>query len=222
MKNDKTRLTVVALIALVIVCTGSFLGIKSINSKAAVTIPSSATAATTSAATTTGVPLITEVPTMPVATTVQKTTADADVTSETESTTVDNRFTTFANSLTSSSAADESSSAATSAATSATAPTTEKKTTAATTYNVSSKVDSLTATTTQEEADDLIEEAATFSEGFLGYLFDPKGNFFYTTSDPWQRHFGFNELYDVGASFIVFYYDTMRCKFTYDNKDWLI
>lgn len=213
MRNDKTRITVIAMIALIVVCGGSFLGIRSLNSKAAVTLPAVQTTAQT-AAQTTQAPVVTEVPTMPVATTAAQTTGAYNALSESQtggslsdSTTV-NRFTTFA--------------ASTSASEQSTSASTTKSTSAASTYNISSKVDSLTRPTTQEEADALIDEASTFSDGFLGYLFDPKGQFFYTTSDPWQRHFGFNKLYDVGASFIVFYYDTMRCKFTYDNKDWLI
>ena len=67
-----------------------------------------------------------------------------------------------------------------------------------------------------------IERAAVFSDGFLGYQYNKAGNYYFTTTDPWQRNFGFNILYDMGAPFVNFYYDTIRCKFRYENKDWLI
>lgn len=37
-----------------------------------------------------------------------------------------------------------------------------------------------------------------------------------------QRKFGFNKLYDRGAQWVNFYLQTIRCYFTYDDKDWLI
>lgn len=37
-----------------------------------------------------------------------------------------------------------------------------------------------------------------------------------------QRKFGFNKLYDHGAQWVNFYLQTIRCYFTYDDKDWLI
>lgn len=37
-----------------------------------------------------------------------------------------------------------------------------------------------------------------------------------------QRKFGFNKLYDKGAQWANFYLQTIRCYFTYDDKDWLI
>ena len=38
----------------------------------------------------------------------------------------------------------------------------------------------------------------------------------------YQRKFGFNKYYDMGAMFVNFYLQTIRAYFTYDNKDWLI
>lgn len=37
-----------------------------------------------------------------------------------------------------------------------------------------------------------------------------------------QRKFGFNKLYDKGAQWVNFYLQTIRCYFTYNNKDWLV
>ena len=58
--------------------------------------------------------------------------------------------------------------------------------------------------------------------GILGYLYDPKGNFFYTSSDPWQRSLGFTPIYDAAAPFVIMFYNTVRFKFNYDNLDWMI
>lgn len=55
------------------------------------------------------------------------------------------------------------------------------------------------------------------------YKYDPNGNYYYTDDkDCWQSNFGYNEGYDRLAVVGVMYYDTVRTKFTYDNKEWLI
>ena len=77
-----------------------------------------------------------------------------------------------------------------------------------------------TTVTTTEEAQQVIREAN--SHGLFGYQFDPVGQYYFTPNDPWQRNFGFNTLYDLGASFVNFYYDTFRCRFTYRGMDWLV
>lgn len=66
------------------------------------------------------------------------------------------------------------------------------------------------------------ENGAIFDDGLGGYQYDPEGNFYYTSSDPWQRYGGYNELYDLGAPFVGIFMDTMRLKFEYGGKDWLI
>ena len=38
----------------------------------------------------------------------------------------------------------------------------------------------------------------------------------------YQRKFGFNKYYDMSASFVNCYLQTIRAYFTFDNKDWLI
>lgn len=58
--------------------------------------------------------------------------------------------------------------------------------------------------------------------GVLGYLYDPKENCFYTADDPWQRNFGYSEVYDNAASLIVIIIETCRIRFEYDNRDWMI
>ena len=83
-----------------------------------------------------------------------------------------------------------------------------------------------TVTTTNAPAavttDKYISEAAQQDGGFLGYLYDENGNFYYTNRDPWQRYFGFNAAYDFGAQFVFMFFDTARIKFNYNNMDWMV
>lgn len=58
--------------------------------------------------------------------------------------------------------------------------------------------------------------------GTLGFLWDPIEEIFYSASDPWQRNFGYNALYDFAANYIVLYYDTLKVKFNYGGYDWLV
>lgn len=75
---------------------------------------------------------------------------------------------------------------------------------------------------TSQQAQSVINNAALLDEGFLSYQYSPDGNYYYTNSDPWQRALGYTEMYDVAAPFVAIYFDTIRCKFQYDNKDWMI
>lgn len=113
--------------------------------------------------------------------------------------------------------------ATTASSTTTTAATTTTTTTTTTTAaTTTTQVATTTTSTSAEEAEEVIASASLFSSGFLSYMFDTEGNFYYTNEDPWQRSFGFNELYDIGAAFVCMYYDTMRIYFEYDDKDWLI
>ncbi|MCQ2462372.1 MAG: DUF4474 domain-containing protein [Clostridia bacterium] len=58
--------------------------------------------------------------------------------------------------------------------------------------------------------------------GVLGYLYNPKGNYFYTANDPWQRRLGFTSLYDSFSPATYMWYATERIRFSYDNLDWMI
>ena len=193
----KSKTTVIALVALIVVCAGSFLGVRALNKNTKVQQP----VTIITQVTTTTVPTTTEPTTAPTTTT-QPSTLPTNALAVTDKAgeSTSNLFTTFAQSTT---APTTTKPATTKPATTAVIPTTKE----------------LTGNETPEE---LINSAAVFSKGFLGYKYDPEENVYYTNKDPWQRNFGFNELYDVGASFIVFYYDTMRCKFNYANKDWMI
>ncbi len=55
------------------------------------------------------------------------------------------------------------------------------------------------------------------------YKYNPRGNYYYTDDkDCWQENFGFNEVYDTFAPLAVMYYDTVRVRFVYDNKSYMI
>ena len=58
--------------------------------------------------------------------------------------------------------------------------------------------------------------------GLIGYLYDPVNKCFYTANDPWQRNFGYNEIYDNAAGLTLMIIDTLRIKFPYKDKDWMI
>lgn len=70
--------------------------------------------------------------------------------------------------------------------------------------------------------DSYIKEATKTSKGFMDYIYNPDGNFYYTTDDPWQRNFGFNAAYDFGAQFVFMFFDTARIKFDYADKNWMV
>ncbi len=56
----------------------------------------------------------------------------------------------------------------------------------------------------------------------LSYSYDANGNYFYTDDDPWQRNFGFNRVYDMGAVFTVMYLDTIHVYYSYGDYDWMV
>ncbi len=58
--------------------------------------------------------------------------------------------------------------------------------------------------------------------GVLGFLYDPSEMCFYTASDPWQRKIGYTEIFDIFAPGITISFDTVRLKFEYGKKDWMI
>ena len=200
MRMDKSKAAFIAVFALVVVCAGSFFAVRSINNrvqpKVAVTVTSMdpiTVEAPSEQATDTTLPTF-------------DTAAPLDTVPLSQVTPDENdteRFTTFAVDTTEST-------------TSFTLP--EPSSDLAGTITEPNS----TASASADQAQQTIQKAAVFSDGFLGYQFNKEGNYYFTTEDPWQRNFGFNVLYDMGAPFMNFYYDTIRCKFRYDNKDWLI
>ena len=56
----------------------------------------------------------------------------------------------------------------------------------------------------------------------MSYSYDAVGNYFYTDDDPWQRNFGFNRFYDMGAIFTVMYLDTIHVYYNFGEYDWMV
>ena len=204
MRLDKPKTTIIIVTVLTVLCAGSFFAVRMINNNLTteqpVTISSMDQQAVPSESQTseTAAPLETSqliAPTDETMNTDLFTTFDmADLTSATEETEIP---TIDYNTVTT------------------TAPTTNS-------FTLNTTTTAAPKTTAEEEAQQVIQRAAVFSNGFLGYQYNKDGNYYYTVNDPWQRNFGFNALYDIGAPFLNFYYDTFRVKFTYKKKDWLI
>ena len=55
-----------------------------------------------------------------------------------------------------------------------------------------------------------------------GFEYDEKQGIYYSSTNPWQKNFGFNVIYDMTAPMAGMYYSTERIYFQYDNKDWMI
>ncbi len=190
----KHKNTIIAVVALVVVCGGSFLGAKALNTGAPT--PSQAITTTTAPTTTQATTQPTTIPTTTETTTQPTTLAPTDL------------ITTFP--------IDTSTSATTT-----TLPTTTTKvtTTAQSGGSLSGNLDSLLANSGMDTSD---KNYALFKNGLASYQYAPGGNYYYTNEDPWQRALGYNELYDAGAQFVAIYIDTMRCKFEYNNMDYMI
>ena len=58
--------------------------------------------------------------------------------------------------------------------------------------------------------------------GFLGFKYSMTDQVFYTAEDAWQRNFGFEETYDNVSGAGAISYDTIRVKFNYNNKEWMM
>ena len=72
-----------------------------------------------------------------------------------------------------------------------------------------------------DESDSIYSEAMEKS-GVFGYLFDPKELYFYTADDPWQRNVGYNSIFDTTSNIALIDFDTVRLRFEYGGKDWMI
>ncbi len=55
-----------------------------------------------------------------------------------------------------------------------------------------------------------------------GFDYDPEQDIYYSTLNPLQRNFGFNNIYDLAAPRTGMIYSTSRIFFTYDDKDWMM
>ena len=65
-------------------------------------------------------------------------------------------------------------------------------------------------------------DTASQQAGAFGFVWDAARGVFYSSSDPWQRQFGYNRYYDTLGGYVALWYDTVRVKFNYDGYDWLV
>lgn len=70
--------------------------------------------------------------------------------------------------------------------------------------------------------DPSISTGASQQASAFGFTWDPINGVFYSTSDPWQRQFGYNKYYDELGGYVALWYDTVRVKFNYGGFDWLV
>lgn len=54
----------------------------------------------------------------------------------------------------------------------------------------------------------------------FGYVYDAEQNIYYTSLNPWQRYFGFTDLYDDMAAYAVMFYQTLKIDFEYEGLLW--
>ena len=204
----KNKNMLIILLAIVIICGGSLLGVKSMTSSFQ---PQTDVSITTQAPTVqTTLPTTTEPTTTP--TTTEPTTTTMPST--------DSLITTFpVDGTTTTIPTTVPTTVPTSADTSLTFPSLQMPTT-----NVSSgsTSGSLLGGLTGSLSNSVKPDGTLFDQGVAGFQFNKTGNYYYTNTDPWQRTLGYNELYDNAAAFTAIFIDTMRCKFRYDNKDWMI
>lgn len=66
------------------------------------------------------------------------------------------------------------------------------------------------------------QDTAKQEAGAFGFKWDAASGVFYSTSDPWQRQFGYNKYYDIFGGYVALWYDTVRIKFNYGGYDWLV
>ena len=86
----------------------------------------------------------------------------------------------------------------------------------------SEKCESVSVFYKSEDKSNNIYTGRMEKKGVFGYLYDPKEKCFYTSADPWQRVVGYNSIFDVAAPMSLIGFDTVRLRFDYDDKDWMI
>lgn len=97
--------------------------------------------------------------------------------------------------------------------------------------------DTMTSTTldpnvlTEEEMEEMAEQNPQMADlmeligpyvDFFGFAYDAEQDIFYSTKYPIQRIFGYNTLYDTGASRFGMYFQTKRIRFDYMDKEWMV
>lgn len=90
--------------------------------------------------------------------------------------------------------------------------TANKTTTTTTTTNPFDEVSTTAPSLSKED----LQEALTLA----GYAYDEGQQVYYSTLNPWQRHFGFGDIYDDAASYANMRYTTFKADFEYDGLLW--
>ncbi len=206
MNFEKNKSAIIVIVALLVVCIGSFFGVSAMTKNSNVITTNTTLPPTTQ---TTQAPTTTQ--SAPVPTTQPLATTGVSVTEEKEPSSSSNLITTFP--------VVPGGTTTTKPSTTETPTTTEPTTTKPSTTKPTTTMAPQTGNT---QSGTTAQNNAIFENGLLSYMFNPDGNYYYTNSDPWQRALGYNEFFDVGAGFVSIYMDTMRCKFEYGDKDWLI
>ncbi len=75
------------------------------------------------------------------------------------------------------------------------------------------KVPSTTGSTITKED---LQQALTDA----GYAYDEEQQVYYSTLNPWQRHFGFGDIYDDAAAYASMKYTTLKADFEYNGLLW--
>ena len=99
-------------------------------------------------------------------------------------------------------------------------PTTTEPSTSVTETQVSETSTEQTSLTSSTEVSESPEVKQ--AREILGFSYDFQDECYYTVNDAWQRKFGYTAYYDVFAEMLVMYYDTVRIKFSYKDKDWMV
>lgn len=208
MNELKNKSTILVIIALIAVCGGSFLGVKMLNDN--VDAQTTAYSSTTMPSSATTAPVYQAYPTVP------EQVMDLNVPSTKP------LATTLPGGITTSGSAG----LITTFAMVPGATTTTESTSALTLPTLPTDANAITTTrdlTTTNAADGTTKQNSRLEDkGIAGYLLDIDGKYFTTGADPWQRNFGYNEAFDTAAPFVSIFMDTMRCKFRYNNMDWMV
>ncbi len=205
----KNKNMLIILLAMVIVCGGSLLGVKSMTSNFQ---------PQTDALTTTQVPTVST--TLPTTTEPTTTTTTTEATTTTTMPSTDSLITTFPVDGTTTTIPATQPTTVTTTDSGFTFPSLQIPSTTASSGSSSSG--SFLSGLTGNLSSNVKPDGTIFDQGVAGFQFNQTGNYYYTNTDPWQRTLGYNELYDNAAAFTAIFIDTMRCKFRYDNKDWMI
>lgn len=88
--------------------------------------------------------------------------------------------------------------------------------------NTQINIPSYQTTIKVDESTPVNKDTASQQAGAFGFTWDAANGVFYSTSDPWQRQFGYNQYYDTLGGYVALWYDTVRIKFNYGGYDWLV